>query len=437
MLTEYREHATQKSANRELIPGLILKIIDPSGMKRTSNLIVLALTLAPCIASDPLKVTAVVSPKPYFAGQGVEVRVEVDPGSGSPTIEPPRVKDAEVFPMSSDPSRFVIVPGHAGPLDLPAFRARSGDRSGASKPTRLVVASLPAEGRTSAFLGGIGSFEVKAEAEPLSVRPGDTLEFRVKLVGPAAWGSVRAPDLSEWSSPTLKLEADGDRLEASETPVRTFLYRVRPLKAGPITLPPIAIAAFDPTTRRYATRATSSLTIRVAEPPRFDPSRLDYPPAGTPARGSHPISLILGALALVSGSVLAAWFATRRRRRSRVSDPRLLALELSKGLQGGDDEVEAARAVSEALTTFLQRVAGRAPGVLTPPEARAGFQRLTRNLTLSSRAEALVTRCDRARYGVSGSEASGMIEEGRRFFEGVAEWNWEGPGEAVETASDA
>ena len=421
-------------------------------MKRTANLLGLALTLAPLAnASDPLKVTtAVVAPKPYFAGQGVEVRVEVDPGSGAPIVEAPRVKDAEVFPIPPDPARpsaarFVVVPGHAGPLELPSFRARSGDRSGTSRPTRLVVANVPPEGRTSAFLGGVGSFEVRAEAEPLSVRTGETLEFRVTISGPAAWGCVRAPDLNEWGSSTLKIEAKDERLQAAETPVRTFRYRLRPLKSGRVTLPPVAVAAFDPTTRRYATRATSSLTIRVEEPTRFDPTSLSYPPVATTPEGSRPgpVGLVVGALAVVSGTVLAAWFVARRRRKSRGPDPRSLALELAKGLEGGDNEVEAARAVAEALTTFLHRVGGRTPGVLTPPEARLGVETLTDDPGLSASAEALVTRCDRARYGAGGSEARELISEGRLFFEGLAGAmasegrKGGGPGEAVETAADA
>jgi hypothetical protein len=421
-------------------------------MKRTAHLLVLALTLAPIVvASDPLQVTAVLPPKPYYVGQGIEVAVEVGPGPGPPAVEPPRIKGAEVFSIPPDParpstSRFVVVPAHAGPLDLPAFRARSGDRSGASKSTRLAVANVPPEGRTSAFLGGVGPFEVRAEAKPSDVRPGETLEFRVSLSGPAAWGSVRRLDLSGWASPTLKVEALADSFQAAGVPIRTFRYRVRPLKPGRLVLPPFAVAAFDPATRRYATKTTSGVAIRVEEPPRFDPSRLDYGPIALSDKGLRPsmVALLVATFAVGSGSALVAWLVARGRRRSRASLPRRLALELARGLEGGGDEVEAARAVVEALTTYLHRVGGRPSGVLTPLEALAGFERLTGDPALAATAEALVSRCDRARYGRFGGEGGGMTEEARRFFEGVAGvmagGNREGvggPGEAVETASDS
>ncbi len=235
-------------------------------MKRISTWLGLVLILAPLPLDEPLKVTTTLSTKPYFVGQGIEVKVEVDPGANSPTVEAPRVQGAGVFPMPSDstqPSttRFVVVPEHAGPLDLPAIRARSGDRSGTSKPSRLAVANVPPEGRTSAFLGGIGPFEVwaVAVAEPASVRPGETLEFRLHLSGPAAWGSVRPPDLNEWATPTLKVEFVAESLQAVGTPIRTYRYRVRPLKPGRLMLPPVAISAFDPSTRRYATKTTSGV----------------------------------------------------------------------------------------------------------------------------------------------------------------------------------
>lgn len=419
-------------------------------MKLTAILLGLALTPASlALDADPLKVTVVLSPRPYYVGQAIEARVEVAPAPGSPSVEPPRIKDAEVFAIDPDPSspsiaRFVIVPGHAAAVDLPPFRARSGDRSGASRTLKLSVVNVPAEGRTSAFLGGVGTFEVLAEAEPTSVRQGETFDFRVRISGKAAFGSVRAPELNEWNSPAMKIEPVGGEIQPKGTSARTFRYRIRALKAGRLTLPPIPISAFDPATRRYATKATSSLTIRVEEPPRFDPDRLDYPTNSTESDRSRygPRFLAGAALAAVLGTSLAAWLVARRLRKSRPADPRIVALELSKGLEGVvDDEAEAARAVAEALTTFLHRVGGRNPGVLTPPEARAWFERLTGEPGLADLAETLMTRCDRARFGLRSEVARGLISEGGRFLGEAAEamgrkdGKGDGPGEAVETAT--
>ena len=339
-------------------------------------------------------------------------------------------------------ARYLIVPERPGPFILPRFQARSGDRSGASKPIPLTIANVPIEGRTPAFLGGVGSFQVRAEAEPSTLRSGQTLEYRIKLTGPAAWGSVRAPDLSEWSSLTsgFRVESLPDVLEGVDPPIRTFRYALRPSRAGQVVLPPVAVAAFDPRTGRYATRVTSGLTIRVEEPPRFDPARLDYGSNGLGAGERRLGFLFVGlGLGIATLATVGLYLFSKRAREAGHADPRRLALVLSRGLGDNRDESEAARAITEALTTFLEQVDGRSPGVLTPPEARDGVERVTDDRDLARSARELISRCDQARFGKRGGDARGLIDEGRGLFEGIAEVMGKkrgegGPREAVETA---
>src|SRR4051794_31723641 len=88
-----------------------------------------------------LRVSArVVTPAPYYVGQGVEARVEVD---GPAEVIPPRTPgtEAEVRPIGTDgtASRFVVIPRRPGSLVIPPFRARAGGREGASRTTRLAA----------------------------------------------------------------------------------------------------------------------------------------------------------------------------------------------------------------------------------------------------------------------------------------------------------
>jgi len=393
--------------------------------------LVLAQHEVPSLAPEPLQVSAKVAPRPYYVGQGIEVEITIEgeAGPNRPTLVAPRMASAEVYPISIDsdrpgPARYVVVPSRSGPLDLPPFQARSGERKGSSKRKRLEVDKVPTEGRTQAFLGGVGTFDAMARADASHVPFGDKLEVVIEVKGDAAWGSVRGPDLSEWRSFGWKVERDGESLQATRQPIRAFRYRIRASKAGRAVLPPVAVSAFDPKTRRYATRITPSLSFIVDEPPRsplvgLGPSGLagrEPPTAAIAIVGAWGLLTLVAVLG-VGWGIRFAWRArkAKRRRPSRVA--RELASALEEGVQG----TESARRVAEALTTFLQRACGRPPGVLTPVEARLGFERLTGDSSIGQSAEDLLAWSDRARFGAVEGGMEGMIEEARRFFGKVAE----------------
>jgi hypothetical protein len=201
----------------------------------------------------------------------------------------------------------------------------------------------------------------------------------------------------------------------------------------------VAVAAFDPRTKRFSTRTTSGLPVVIEKPPTLNPNSLDYRPDPTKheTRISYgTIELTMGlAMLTIAGLVLYA----RRRRNPRRADPEKLAIELVRSLDARP-EAGVARKVSEALTTYLERIEGRPPGVLTPREARAAFGRLSDNSDLAGRAERLMIACDRASYREPDGDSNGLIDEGRGFFEQVAEVMGrrkragEEPREAAETA---
>jgi hypothetical protein len=281
----------------------------------------------------------------------------------------------------------------------------------------LTISHVPSEGRSAAFLGGVGAFEVASEAEPTTLRAGQSLEFRIKLSGPAAWGSERPPDLSSWASlgGGMRVQSLPEQFEEGEPAVRTFRYRIRPTLAGRVVLPPVAVASFDPKSGRFVTRTTSSLPILVEKPPTLNPNSLDYPPILKPETRWEKYWVGPG----LASAVLALVWLVRRKRTVRPADPSKLAWELARKLDDPRD-VEPARRVVETLTVYLESVGGRNPGVLTPPEAREAFESLTDDPALAEQAERLVIDSDRARYGEQPDESNELIGEARRFFERVA-----------------
>ena len=188
--------------------------------------------------------------------------------------------------------RFRVVPERAGTLEIPAVQVQLKGRSGRSQPKSVSIQTVPLLGRPAEFLGGVGRFELHAEASPKVVRVGQELDFRIKVTGPAAWGMTDRPDLGRYGRLGLGLRIEPKPDETTdEPPARTFVYRLRPTHAGEAVLPPVAIAAFDPSLSRYVTHVTAGVPIRVVAVPSFDPATIDYDPPSTAMSRPALISL--------------------------------------------------------------------------------------------------------------------------------------------------
>jgi hypothetical protein len=252
---------------------------------------------------------------------------------------------------------------------------------------------------------------------------GQELTYTIHVTGPAARGMTSAPDLDRFSRVPLGLQVEPLPAEAVDTPPsRWFRYRIRPTRAGEASLPPLAIAAFDPQTGRFVTKVTSSLPIHVVEVPKFDPRTLDYPPPptrATPSRsrltvGRTAILFILGIV-----GIFLAGLATRYLRKRRETDPRRPLLRCLRGLDGRMGAERTARMISDALVDYLERTSGRPRGVLTPPEARSAVAQATQRDDLGERCAQLVANCDRARYSSSEPRSAELVAEARQLFDEI------------------
>ena len=175
----------------------------------------------------PLQARLDIGKGPYLVGQGVVVTVRVIGEAERPRIVPPRVSGADIWPIDTDVkplavsgigetvsqdnlflSRFRLVPRRAGKIEIPSLRIEVGGREGRTRPTTFEVQAPPIAGRPGSFLGGIGSLEIRAEADPTALRVGQTLEYRIHLDGPAAWGSTVPPDLARFDRLPLGLRVE-------------------------------------------------------------------------------------------------------------------------------------------------------------------------------------------------------------------------------------
>ncbi|MDE2507537.1 MAG: BatD family protein [Planctomycetota bacterium] len=406
----------------------------------------LTLVATPLVAQtrddEPLEVRAQIPTRIYYVGDSIELRVGVVADRLRPAVETPRVDNAEVapIPIGNDfralassgvgdaldernlyVSRFRIVPRRAGTLVVPSLQARAGNRSGRSKPLRLAIRDVPSQGRTDAFLGGVGRFETTSDVEPKTPRVGQEFIYSVRLTGPGSRGAFASPLLAIDRLAKQGVRAEPATVEAVfDPPSRVFQFRMRPTRALEVDLPPLAIAAFDPTSGRYLTKTAPSVHLRVVDIEPFDPSTLDYNPPVTRNSGANSTPLILAA-AFVG---LAAMFVTLRILLRHRNDPARRArriLLVARSQIGRAREPQALAAILvDALTAWFELAAGRPPGALTPDDAAQWLQQANLPADVVADTARLVSLCDRARFSGHRGDIDELAKLGRELCAALA-----------------
>jgi hypothetical protein len=336
-------------------------------------------------------------------------------------------------------------------LQIPSIPVRVDDRSGRSQSLKVEVLPVPAAGRPASFLGGIGSFTLRADVSASAVRVGQEFDFRITVSGPAAWGMTEPPELTRFDRVPLGLRIRTAPTQTKdEPPERTFTFRLRPTRPGDAVLPPISIAAFEPALSRFMTHVTPSVPVRVVAVSPFDPATIDDGPlllrASRPAHGQwFAWGFSASALAAACISLALVRKRLRDRRRAGESAARQFAAGLARSLSPDGfldvtakecDESgvtpamidaqegplrRAARRLRDLLIRYLELGIERPPGALTPDEASKGVTQVSRSADLGAKAGQLMACSDRILYGESSAEigAPEFLKQARALLEAL------------------
>lgn len=153
----------------------------------------------------------------------------------------------------------------------PAVRGRYEALTLASDPLSVKVRPLPS-GAPPAFEGAVGQFAVEARVSTDSVAVGEGREVAVRVRGTGNLPMVSAPRLETPAAVDVygpEIETDLDREGETVQGAKTFTYTLVPGEPGRHVVPPIRLAYFDPSARRYETARTDSVVLRAggtAEP---------------------------------------------------------------------------------------------------------------------------------------------------------------------------
>ena len=379
----------------------------------------------------------------HYVGESLHFTVTVLASSERPELSVPRVPNLDVALVATDLERvsataignlvetknfyryrYRVVAQRAGNLEFPPVTARDKGRSGTSRAVRFKVQDVPHDQRPRAFLGGVGAFELAAEAIPAVLRVGQTLEYRIRMSGPGALASHGAPALPPLGK--LSVEPDVEPMEAesvAEPPSRLFRYRLRPTRAGEAVLPPVAVATFDPRTARFVTKVTPGVSVRVVDVPRFAATDLQYGASRPAAKGGKGVTLPAPLPYAGVGLIVAALgvlYRLNRVARREVDRACAAAARRARELPPDEPPHILARWIADGLVEYLYLATDRAGGALTPGEADEGIAAATADPELAAQARRLVECADRACYGPGDVSSAELAARGRAVFADLA-----------------
>ncbi|MFH1177501.1 MAG: BatD family protein, partial [Acidobacteriota bacterium] len=295
--------------------------------------------------------------------------------------------------------RKLLYPTRAGKLTLPPTMFRIGiPRRGPffepisagagvierhTMPMEITVEPLPVE---AGFTGAVGKLRASASLDRPSLNLGEaaTLSFRIEGTGNLRWID-QPPELVVAGAKVYPPQVKSDLAvtPAGLRGARTWEFVVVPERSGPIEIPALPFASYDPGAGRVVHSATSPLTLQIAGAPMSGVSpavqpaaglatsaaglrlrsELDLPAHGLSVSGTGVAALVVAAI-LLNAAIWASALVARRRPQAAGQAParsaRKVLGELARAARGGMSKEAAAMLIENALTELFGSIEERA-----------------------------------------------------------------------------
>ena len=295
----------------------------------------------------------------YDPPTGLEEYERIGPGGRSFEAH---VYQRPVFALG--PGEITIPPArltYAVPI-TPSFFAREEHHEAKSPAVQIIAIDPPLDGRPPEYDGAVGRMRLATRVDTVA-RVGEPLTLTVSIAGE---GNVKL-----WPSPRLDVPwaevvpfDDRVRLTSDLETVRgtkEFEFLLTPQRDGPVTLPAIRYAYWDPDLEAYRMAASEPRTLIVApgrlarteaadEPgTRLPLRRVFRGPARTPWHDRLPVWAGLMLLPIPAVAVVLA----RRPQRARRRRPAAVRLRAMRRVGGTCDPAEVRAALCEAVVERL------------------------------------------------------------------------------------
>ena len=189
-------------------------------------------------------------------------------------------------------SQYVLFPQHSGDLEIPAtpfegvvaqrVENRSNDvfdmffnsnryvevkKDLSTRNIKIKVKPLP-QGKSSAFYGGVGDFNISSTISSTDVTANDAVTVRVILSGTGNLKLIKTPEIKfpqDFDIYDPKVENKYSIKGGRQTGNKVYEYLVIPRHAGQYTIPALEFQYFDTKSGTYKTVKTDEYTLNVAK----------------------------------------------------------------------------------------------------------------------------------------------------------------------------
>lgn len=154
-----------------------------------------------------------------------------------------------------------------------------------SERIKINVKPLPTEGRPGNFSGAVGQFEVRTQVEGNQFPVNQPFSLKVRFEGSGNAKLIEMPSMDlPKAVETYDTKTDAKYFKNGKS-YKEFEVLLIPRQEGELTIPEMSFSMFDPETKKYVTKTTEPIPLRIIANPN-----------GTPAPGGQ------GSLAQNSGA---------------------------------------------------------------------------------------------------------------------------------------
>lgn len=147
------------------------------------------------------------------------------------------------------------------------FYGRPYEYTKSSARVPIKVNPLPVDGRPSEFTGAVGQFEVHAKVENQQVPVNQPFSLMVRFEGA---GNAKVIDLPAMNLPTGIEQYDSkseSKFFKNGRSYKEFEVLLIPRQEGDITIPAMTVGMFDPVAKKYYTKTTEPISLKVVNNP--------------------------------------------------------------------------------------------------------------------------------------------------------------------------